>query len=275
MSSSELEHAAGNLITEWLGHSYYYWPTVGSTMEAARELAEGGAVEGTIVIADEQTAGRGRLDRTWWAVRGTSLLFTLILRPSLVPRRAQRLTMICSLAVCDAIEAATGLAVQIKWPNDVLLREHKVCGILTELGLSGQELAYALVGVGINVNVDFATAPPLMVPATSLMAEAGRPLSRVDLLNRVLASLERRYEALQAGRSFHDEWAGRLATIGRDVGASAGKERWEGTALGVDQDGALLIRLHDGTVQRVLAADVTLRDEHARSSSLPAGQEQR
>jgi BirA family biotin operon repressor/biotin-[acetyl-CoA-carboxylase] ligase len=165
------------------------------------------------------------------------------------------------LAVCDAIEAVTGLAARVKWPNDVLLRKRKVCGILTELGLSGQELSYALVGVGINVNVDFATAPPLMVPATSLMVEVGHPVSRVDLLNRVLAGLEQRYEALQAGRSFHDEWAERLATIGQDVVASAGRERWQGTALGVDQDGALLIRLPDGTVQRVLAGDVTLRAE--------------
>lgn len=275
MSTFELEHAGDNLTTRWLGHPYHYWPAISSTMEAARELAEEGASEGAIAIADEQTAGRGRLDRTWWAARGTSLLFTLILRPRLAPRRAQRLTMICSLAVYDAIEAVTGLAARVKWPNDVLLREHKVCGILTELGLSGQELAYALVGVGINVNLDFTTAPPLMVPATSLMTEVGHPVSRVDLLSRVLVNLEQRYEALQAGQSFHDEWADRLVTTGRDVVASAGKERWEGTALGVDQDGALLIRLPHGTVQRVLAGDVTLRDEHERSASLPAGQERR
>ena len=261
MFTSELEHAGDNLATKWLGHPYHYWQTIGSTMEAARELAEGGVGEGTIAIADEQTAGRGRLDRTWWAAQGTSLLFTLVLHPRLAPRRAQRLTMICSLAVCDAIEAVTGLAARVKWPNDVLLRKRKVCGILTELGLSGQELSYALVGVGINVNVDFATAPPLMVPATSLMVEVGHPVSRVDLLNRVLAGLEQRYEALQAGWSFHDEWAERLATIGQGVVASAGRERWQGTALGVDQDGALLIQLPDGTVQRVLAGDVTLRAE--------------
>jgi BirA family biotin operon repressor/biotin-[acetyl-CoA-carboxylase] ligase len=271
MFASELEHAGDNLATKWLGHSYHYWPTIGSTMEAARELAAGGTREGTIAIADEQTAGRGRLHRTWWAARGTSLLFTLILRPRLAPRRAQRLTMVCSLAVCDAIEAVTGLVAQVKWPNDVLLRERKVCGILTELELSGQELDYALVGVGINVNTDLCGVP-LMIPATSLMAEVGHSVSRVELLNRVLASLEQRYEALQAGQSFHDEWAGRLATIGQDVVATAGRERWQGTALGVDQDGALLIRLADGSVQRIVAGDVTLRSGDERSTSLPAGQ---
>jgi BirA family biotin operon repressor/biotin-[acetyl-CoA-carboxylase] ligase len=229
-------------------------------MDSARQLAEQGACEGTIVIADEQTAGKGRLQREWWSPPHSSLLLTLILRPRLLPREAQRLTMVCSLAVCDAIKAIADLEAQVKWPNDVLISARKVCGILTELGLSGQQLGYVLVGVGLNVNVDFAVAPRSMGPATSLMVETGHRVSRVKLLDAMLVSLERRYGALQAGRSFHAEWSQRLATIGREVTVSDGTARWQGTALGVDQDGALLVGLPDGTMKRILAGDVTLRD---------------
>jgi BirA family biotin operon repressor/biotin-[acetyl-CoA-carboxylase] ligase len=247
------------LQTTRIGHPVRYWETIGSTMDEARRLAQDGAPEGTLVIADEQTAGRGRLQRTWWAPPGTSLLMTLVLRPNVQPRQAQRLTMICSLAVCDAISESCGVEAQVKWPNDVLIDGKKVCGVLTELGLLGERLEYALVGMGINVNVDFGAAPPLMAPATSLLMEVGRPVSRLDLLVGVLSGIERRYKALQAGGTCHEEWAARLSTVGQEVCVTGDAERWCGLATGVDEDGALLIRLADGTVQRVLAGDVTSR----------------
>jgi BirA family biotin operon repressor/biotin-[acetyl-CoA-carboxylase] ligase len=228
-------------------------------MDQARLLAEGGASEGTVVVADVQTAGRGRLQRSWWAPPGSSLLLTVVLRPDLEPRQAQRLTMACSLAACDAIAQVSGLEAQIKWPNDVLIRGRKVCGILTELGLQGTRLQYALVGIGLNVNVDLAAAPPLMVPATSLLMEAGRPVSRLDLLVALLTGIEHRYVALRGGASTHAEWADRMATLGQYVEASSGSENWAGVAAGVDEDGALLLRLDDGTTRRLLAGDVTLR----------------
>jgi BirA family biotin operon repressor/biotin-[acetyl-CoA-carboxylase] ligase len=260
MCASQLEQIASHLTTRWLGRPVHHWPTIGSTMDAARSLAEEGAPEGTLVIADEQTAGRGRLQRAWWAPAGSSLLITLVLRPELAPRQVQRLTMVCSLAVCDAIAQVCHLEAQIKWPNDVLIAGKKVCGILTELGLLGVQLQYALVGIGINVNVDLSSAPPMMVPATSLIMETGRPVPRTDLLVALLSSIERRYELLRDGHSFHHEWARRLATIGQEVVATSNEERWSGLAVSVDQDGALLIRLENGAVQRVLAADVTLRE---------------
>jgi BirA family biotin operon repressor/biotin-[acetyl-CoA-carboxylase] ligase len=117
--------------------------------------------------------------------------------------------------------------------------------------------------MGINVNVDLGSAPPLMAPATSLQMETGRPISRLDLLVRLLSAIEDRYEELKAGESFHSEWAGRMATLGHHVQVSSGPERWEGLATHVDEDGALWIRLRNGHTQRVLAADVTLRSpEH-------------
>lgn len=184
---------------------------------------------------------------------------TLLLRPHLRPVQAQRLTMICSLAVCDAIAQVAGIEAQVKWPNDVLIDSRKVCGILTELSVLGEQIEYALVGIGINVNVDLSQAPSLMTPATSLLVELGRPVSRLDLLVELLSSIERRYLVLSEGQSFHGEWTRRLANIGQEVVAASGDERWRGLATGVDEDGALLIRLADGSVQRVLAGDVTLR----------------
>jgi BirA family biotin operon repressor/biotin-[acetyl-CoA-carboxylase] ligase len=252
------------LTTTLVGHPLYYWPQIGSTMDEARRLAERAAPEGIpdglVVLADEQTAGRGRLQRRWWAPPGSSLLLSLVLCPPLHARQAQRLTMICSLAVCDAIVAVSGLDAQVKWPNDVLLAGKKVCGILTELDLQGEQIRYAIIGMGLNVNVDFKAAPPLMAPATSVMTETGCPIPRLELLAALLASIERRYLALREGHSFHREWAERLATLGHQVQASGEHERWSGLAEGVDEDGALLLRLDDGRLQRVLAGDVTLRE---------------
>jgi BirA family transcriptional regulator, biotin operon repressor / biotin---[acetyl-CoA-carboxylase] ligase len=262
MCLSDVERIHRALTTAWAGRSYHFWPSIASTMDAARALAEAQAPEGTLAITDEQTAGRGRLQRTWWAPPGTSLLMTLVLRPRLDPRQAQRLTMVCSLAIDDAIRDVCDLEAQIKWPNDVLIAGKKVCGVLTELGLMGNRLEYALVGMGINVNTDFGSAPPLMAPATSLWMEAGHRVSRLDLLVALLAGIERRCEALSQGQSFHHEWASRLATLGQQVQATSGEERWCGLASGVDKDGALLIRLPGGAVRRVLAGDVTLREQH-------------
>lgn len=248
------------LETTFVGHPVYCWPTIGSTMDEARRLAGEGAPEGTVVLADEQTAGRGRLERSWWAPAGSSLLLSLLLRPPLLPRQAQQLTMVCSLAVCDAIAQVSGLSADVKWPNDVLIGERKVCGILTELDVLGSRLNYAIVGIGININVDFCDAPAFIAPVTSLSMESGRLVPRLDLLVDLLSGIERRYVALQKGRSFHEEWAGRMVTIGRKVQVSSGDERWRGLATGVDENGALTIRLADGTLQSVLAGDVTLRE---------------
>ncbi|MBN1579896.1 MAG: biotin--[acetyl-CoA-carboxylase] ligase [Anaerolineae bacterium] len=266
LTAAEIRDA---LATTLVGRTVHYWPTVGSTMDEARRLAEEGAPEGTVVLADEQTTGRGRLQRSWWAPSGSSLLLSLLFRPSFVPLWAQRLTMICSLAVCDAISEAIGTEVAglqatdrqvgVKWPNDVLIEGRKVCGILTELEVTSSGVRYAIVGIGINVNVEFEGAPRLMSPATSLLIEAGRPVSRREVLVAVLTGIERRYLALLEGQSFHQEWAERLTTLGHPVQVRGASERWEGLAIGVDEDGALLVRTEEGSVQRVLAGDVTLR----------------
>lgn len=255
------EYIQSALTTRFIGRPLYYHPAIGSTMDEARRLAETGANDGTVVLADEQSAGRARLQRSWWAPSGTSLLLTLLLRPTLPPRQAQRLTMICSLAACDALAQVGGVRAQVKWPNDVVVGSgSKLCGILTELEpRDDDKLNYVLVGIGINVNVDFSSAPPLLAPATSLLEETGHFVSRLSLLAALLANIEDRYVALQAGASFHEEWGARMATVGQAVQVSDTETAIEGIAVGVDENGALLIQTADGAVQRVLAGDVTLR----------------
>jgi BirA family biotin operon repressor/biotin-[acetyl-CoA-carboxylase] ligase len=188
------------LATRFVGRTVHYWPAVGSTNDELKRLAEAGAPEGTLAIADEQTAGRGRLrGRTWVAPAGSSLLMSLLFRPAwLAPAQAQQITMLCALAAADAVAQLTGLQPGLKWPNDLLLDGKKLAGVLTELGFVGDKLAWAVVGVGLNINADFAGQPELpalgpqaQVAATaiSLSMALRRPVSRLRLLHAYLASV--------------------------------------------------------------------------------------
>lgn len=254
------ERILAGLRTAFVGRNLLYLLETGSTNDEARRLAEAGAPDGTLVIADYQTAGRGRLNRRWEAPPGCCLLLSLIFRPNLAQQQAQRLTMICGLAVVEAIESETGLQAGLKWPNDVVLNGAKVAGILTEVGLSGERLVQAVVGIGLNVNLDPAQLPgDLLTPVGSLSQALGRPVDRLSLLWALLSAVERRYLALQAGGSPHLEWLSRLTMLGKPVTVSgAGTSRY-GVAEGVNADGGLLLRLADDSLETVWAGDVTLR----------------
>lgn len=243
------------LCTDFLGQHIVYYPTVDSTNSVAKTLAQQGAVEGTLVIADEQSAGRGRLGRRWLAPYGTCLLFSLIFRPDLEVQRAQRLTMICGLGVREAIHKVSGLPAQLKWPNDIMLFGRKAGGILTEMSSSGGYLDYAVVGIGLNVNLQI-TALPAEFNATSIEHELGRTVPRVHLLQQALLHIEERYSALQAGESPVKEWAAALETLGRQVELHTAQGTWRGLAMAVDDEGALLLRLDNGRVRRVLVGDI-------------------
>ena len=250
------------LTTAFMGRKIIYYRSIGSTNNVTRELAAQGAPEGTLVIADEQTAGKGRLGRRWLAPPGTSLLISLLFRPDLAVHQAQRLTMICSLAVVEAIETVTGLTAAIKWPNDIVVQGKKVGGILTELGATSERLDYAVVGLRLNVNLDFGAGEAmeeLAATATSLSQELGREVSRLALLWRILENVESRYQRLGAGELPHGEWASRLITLHNHIVVDTPQGAVEGWAEGVDADGALILRTNSGERQRVLAGDVTLR----------------
>jgi BirA family biotin operon repressor/biotin-[acetyl-CoA-carboxylase] ligase len=265
------ETIRAGLGTDWLGQTVFYWPVVGSTNDELKRLADEGAPEGSLAITDQQVAGRGRLNRHWVAPAGSSLLMSLLFRPIFLPAaKAQQLTMICSLAAADAVAGVTGLQPAIKWPNDLLLQGKKLAGVLTELGfggeggLSGDSPTWVVVGVGLNVNVDFDARalrhewPDLAETAISLAMALGRPVPRLPLLHRYLVEVERRYEALKAGHDPHQEWASRLATLGQLVIASTPEGTYRGLAEGVDEAGGLLVRRPDSDVVRILAGDVTL-----------------
>lgn len=254
------ERILAGLETRFLGRHLLYLPETPSTNDRLRSLAQEGAPEGSVVITDYQSAGRGRLGRRWEAPPGECLLLSLLFRPQLAAQQVQRLTMICGLAAVDAIATETGLDAALKWPNDIVARGGKLGGILTEVSHQADRLDYVIAGVGLNVNLDPAALPGrLLAPATSLAHLVGRRVDRLPLLWAFLRSLEARYLALQDGVSPHQEWAERLDTLGQSVTVVTGDRLIEGLAEGVGADGALLVRQANGQLQTVVAGDVTLR----------------
>ncbi|MGQ9491003.1 MAG: biotin--[acetyl-CoA-carboxylase] ligase [Anaerolineae bacterium] len=262
------------LTTRRLGRPALYFPTLGSTNDVAHAEAAAGAADGLLVIADEQTAGRGRLDRRWWAPPGTSLLFSLLLRPAIPAAHAGRLTMCLGLGAVEGIERVTGLHPQLKWPNDLVLNGRKLGGMLTELRLDGEQLSYAVLGMGINVNLDLAPppagspqagwemAPPaeLFDTAISLLMVLGRPVDRLALLTHILAATEVWYDRVCQGESPHLAWAARLETLGRRVRVVLTSGQLEGDATAVTPNGALVVRDAQGHEHVIWSGDVlTLR----------------
>ncbi len=250
------ESIMDGLEMQVIGRNVLYYPSITSTNDAARERAGQGAPEGTAVVAGEQTAGRGRLKRTWVTPAG-NIALSVILYPdkSVLPS----IIMMASLAVCHSIESVTGLKTEIKWPNDVLIDGKKVCGILIESDIRNDKVNYDIVGIGINVNVGKEAISGVLAPATSLSIEAGKEISRLQVIMELLADMDRMYFTLLSGGTVYEEWRDRLITLGEEVRVTAGDEVFEGIAESVDKDGSLLVRSPDGSLNRVVAGDVTLR----------------
>ena len=245
------------LPTRFVGRRVLYYPRLASTMDIARREARQKASEGTVVIADEQTAGRGRIQRGWLSPKG-SVALSVLLYPSLTS--LPYMVMLTSLAVVHAVEALTGLKSQIKWPTDVLINRKKVCGILVESDVRGDKVNYAIIGIGINVNNTMADSPEIAAIATSLRDEGGKEILRADLIRQLLIDIEKLYLTLPDGEQIYNEWRERLVTLGKRVRVQSGQTSLEGIAESVDADGHLLLRHPDGTVTRVIAGDVSLRD---------------
>lgn len=244
------------LETQFIGQKALHYPKLPSTMVAAGEEALAGAVEGTVIIAEEQTAGKGRLERQWLSPRG-SVALSVILYPQL--SYLPSLIMVASLAVAKAIESVTNLKPQIKWPNDILINGKKVCGILVESGVSRGGRTYAVIGIGINANVKTESIGDVMLQATSLSDELGGEVSRPELVKRLLVELERLYLLAQGSGVVYEEWRDSLETLGKNVRAISGDTVYEGVAESVDEDGNLMIRLRGGSLKRFTAGDVTLQ----------------
>lgn len=247
-----------DLDTQFIARRVVYYERVASTNDLAKQMADAGEPEGTLVIADEQTAGRGRLGRGWIAPPRTSILMSLILRPKLEPRRVARVTMAVSLGACDGIHAATGLEPQIKWPNDILLRGKKCGGILAESSTTGQRVEYVIVGLGLNVNFAAMSVDGIPADATTLADELGKAVARLPLAQAILRAIERYYLKLCAGENLRAAWIARSITLNQHIRAQTPWGIEEGLAEDVDDDGALLLRRADGSLVRLIAGDVTL-----------------
>jgi BirA family biotin operon repressor/biotin-[acetyl-CoA-carboxylase] ligase len=244
------------LATRFIGHEVSCYPSLPSTNDVAKTRSQEGAKEGMVIIAEEQTAGRGRIKRRWLSPRG-GIALSIILYPPL--DYLSSLIMVASLAVAGSIERVTGLKAQIKWPNDVLVNGKKVCGILVESDVRGNKVDYAVIGIGINANLKLSEFPQIAPMATSLSQELGRDVSRREIVRSLLAEAERLYLALPEGDSVFKQWRERLVTLGQEVQVSSAEATYKGIAESVASDGSLLLRQPDGNLLKIVAGDVTLR----------------
>ena len=228
----------------------HYFPEIGSTMDAARELAKKGAKEGTIVIAEAQTHGRGRLSRQWLSPRG-GIYFTLILRPRISPAYAPRINLMASVVVAATIRKLLGLNAELKWPNDVLIAGRKVCGILAEMAAETDIVNFVNVGIGINVNTP---VPQFQKTATSLKDELGREVSRKELLSALLAEIDERRARLMQPELLQ-EYKRFSGTLNKYVRIMSLGEEMTGRAIDIDATGALVLKTKDGSLRTVLVGD--------------------
>lgn len=236
-----------------------YSDVVDSTMDRARRLAEEGATDGLVVIAEEQTKGRGRFDRRWVSTPGLDLTFSVVLRPK--ADQLRMVNMAATMAVQDVGTDISGRPAVIKWPNDVLVSGRKLSGILVESATSTSgELDFAVIGVGLNVNLRPSSHSEIRDVATSLSEESGGQLDRGDVLLKVLLRLDELYTDIRSGVDLSIPWAQRVDTIGRDVDVSWEGRVVSGRATGVDRDGNLLVETGHG-VTTVVAGEVTLSGE--------------
>ena len=248
---------ARGLQTRWAGRQIVYLPSVDSTNRRARQLAAEGAPHGTLVIADEQTAGRGRRGRGWISPAGEGVFMSLILRPQSHPSEVARLSMQTALAVALSIAQTTGLDARIKWPNDIVCGGRKVCGMLLEMNADEQAVHDVVAGIGINVH-QTQFAPEIEKTASSLDLLSGQRVCRAALVRAFLEAFERA-EALAAQGALMDAYRARSATLGQRVQVIAPAGSFNGTALEVTDSGSLIVEDEEGQRREVLAADVSVR----------------
>jgi len=255
LTARSLRHALGSC--EFGSHIHHLYKT-DSTMNDAGRLAAAGAAHGTLVIAEEQTAGRGRLGHTWFSERQVGLYFTLILRPPLAPSAAPILTLMTGVALAEALQENSGVVMDLRWPNDVLCNAKKCAGILVEMTAEPEKVEHVLIGIGINVNHESIPAE-LASEATSLRLEAGKHFSRIEVLSAVLKRLERYYHLLLLEGT--DAIVRRFAEIssfatGKRVTVSDGVHTLAGTTAGLTSEGILTVRRDDGQIEKVLSGNV-------------------
>jgi BirA family biotin operon repressor/biotin-[acetyl-CoA-carboxylase] ligase len=262
-----------DLATCRFGRSVHYFNRVTSTQDEARHLAESGVEEGALVVAEAQTAGRGRRGRQWLSPEKTGIYLSLILKPELEPFNIAQIPIVAGIAVCEGISEITNLKPRIKWPNDVLLQGKKVAGILVEMSAEPERIHYLILGIGINVNTPSATfTGDLQQPAISLSEVAGGSVNRRRLLQALLAHFEVLYEEFKAAGfvAFRERLRRWDQTVESWVKITDSSGSYSAYALDIDDNGALVVRDRQGTVKRILAGDATLEgDSRFEASERP------
>jgi BirA family biotin operon repressor/biotin-[acetyl-CoA-carboxylase] ligase len=250
MLSADGEHSRA------IGKKINYFDYLSSTMDLAMQLGINAAANGTLVLAESQIKGRGRLGRDWFSPKYKGIYLSLILRPKILPAACPILTLMSAVSVCEAVKAIIDLDVQIKWPNDVLIHDKKVAGILTEMNAEVDKVNFVVIGIGLNVNND---KKSLITQATSLKQEYGQEISRVVILQELLRRLENNYFLLEekGAQEIINKWRNFTLTLGTRVKVDYQNKHIEGQAVDIDMDGALLIRKDSGFIQKVSSGDVT------------------
>jgi BirA family transcriptional regulator, biotin operon repressor / biotin---[acetyl-CoA-carboxylase] ligase len=241
-----------------------HFSVIDSTNVHACVIANGGAPEGTLVVAEAQLRGRGRMGRLWFSPAGEGIYVSVILRPRVPPSDAPRLVLMTAVAVAETLLAHAAMPFTIKWPNDILVDGKKIAGILTEMRLDRDRIDYVVIGLGLNVNTRAETLPPeIEGTATSLCAVTGRLFSRADLLRTYLEKLEGYYRLFREGHfePIRERWRDLARIIGKQVKIAGVDRTYEGEVVDIDPTGFLILKSPDGTVERILAGDVSLIEE--------------
>ena len=249
-----------NMQTKWAGNPVHFVRETDSTNRWAKDLAKQGAPHGTLCVADFQSAGRGRLGRQWTAPPGSSVMFSLLLRPGLKPEKAPALTLVMGLSVALAIKAF-GYLVSIKWPNDVVINGKKICGILTEMETMGNEIGYVVIGTGINVDIR-SFPPETQDKATSLALEGDAVPDRNQVLSKVLGEFEKNFELYEKRQDLsmlQESYEALLANRDQPVRVLGKDASFEGICLGINESGALKIRTASGEIRFVNSGEVSVR----------------
>lgn len=256
------EEVCPGLKTEILGRKHYlYFREIDSTNNRARALASEGYPEGTVIVAETQTAGRGRRGRDWYSPANQGIYVSIILRPVLRLKEISRISLVTAVAVAETLEEELHLKPLIKWPNDILINNRKMVGILSEAVTDMDSVEYIVVGIGLNINNTLQEFPAdLRTPATSALAELDHPGSRIKVLQSLLLSLERHYNLLLGGNFARTlEKARRLSlVIGQEVQLDSGNSIVSGQAIDIDESGYLLVRDQTGTIHTIMSGEISV-----------------
>lgn len=247
--------------TRWAGHPVTFYDAVDSTNLRAKLDAENGAPQGALVVADMQTAGRGRRGRSWSSPAGTNVYFTLILKPDFAPDKASMLTLVMAMAVAEGITETCGGEACIKWPNDIVIDGKKVCGMLTELSVQQEYIQHVVIGVGVNVGMQ-RFAPEIAATATCLEQQCGRRIPRAVLVVNIMKAFEKYYDSFLKTLDFSrllEPYNKLLVNCGREVRVLDPKGEYTGISRGINRTGELLVELADGSVKEVYAGEVSVR----------------